>query len=135
DVDLHQSRLPGRYRQSVVSRSRRRSDSGAGTRGDHGGDLRVDGRPLPRDHPPARPARALTARTMICRASGVEEKLPEWAILDPGEDRSRGARVALVGGEAGVAVLLVELEPGGLIALHSTPEASICHVVKGGGTL
>jgi quercetin dioxygenase-like cupin family protein len=32
-------------------------------------------------------------------------------------------------------VLLVELEPGGLIALHSTPEAAVCHVVEGSGTL
>jgi quercetin dioxygenase-like cupin family protein len=72
---------------------------------------------------------------MICRASGVEETRPEWTSLDPGEDPSRGARVALLGGEADVMVLLVELEPGGLIALHSTPAASICHVIDGGGTI
>jgi len=77
----------------------------------------------------------LTARILVCGAAGVEEKLPEWAALDPGENPSRGARVVLVGGAAGVAVLLVELEPGGLIALHSSPEASVCHVVEGGGTL
>jgi quercetin dioxygenase-like cupin family protein len=70
---------------------------------------------------------------MICRASGVEETRPAWTVLDPGEEPSRGAQVALLGGEAGAAVLLVDLAPNGVIALHSTPEAAICHVVDGGG--
>ncbi len=77
----------------------------------------------------------MTARTLVCRASLVEETVPELAILDPGEEPSHGARVSLRAGEAGVALLLVELEPRGLIALHSTPEGSICHVAEGGGTL
>jgi quercetin dioxygenase-like cupin family protein len=77
----------------------------------------------------------MTARTTVCSASGIEEKRHEWTTLDPGEDPSRGAQLAVLGGEAGVAVLLVDLEPGGLIALHSSKDASICHVIEGDGTL
>jgi quercetin dioxygenase-like cupin family protein len=74
----------------------------------------------------------MTGRTMICRASGVEETWPRWTVLDPGENTSSGAQVALLGSDSGVEVLLVDLAPSGLIALHSTPEAAICHVVNGG---
>jgi len=77
----------------------------------------------------------MTARTTICSASGIDEKRQEWTTLDPGEDPSRGARLTLLGGEAGVAVLLVELDPGGVIALHSAPDVSICHVIEGDGTV
>jgi quercetin dioxygenase-like cupin family protein len=74
-------------------------------------------------------------RVVSCGASGVAEKRAEWAPLDPGEDPSRGARLAVLGGADGAAVLLVELEPGGVIAEHATPEAAICHVIEGNGTV
>jgi quercetin dioxygenase-like cupin family protein len=75
------------------------------------------------------------ARVVSCGASGIEEKQAEWAPLDPGDDPSEGARLALLGGEGGVAVLLVELEAGGLIAEHATPEVAVCHVIEGSGTV
>jgi quercetin dioxygenase-like cupin family protein len=77
----------------------------------------------------------MTGRTVICRSSGIEESRAAWIVLDPGDDPSNGAQVAAIGGEAGVAVLLVDLAPSGRIALHSTPEAAICHVVTGGGSV
>jgi quercetin dioxygenase-like cupin family protein len=77
----------------------------------------------------------MTGRTMICRATGVEETRPAWTVLDPGEEPSSGAQVALLGGDAGVAVLLCDLEPSAFVALHSVAEAAICHVVTGGGSV
>jgi len=52
----------------------------------------------------------MTARLVICGASGVDEKRAEWVPLDPGDEPSDGARLAVVGGAEGVTVLLVELE-------------------------
>ena len=77
----------------------------------------------------------MTARVVACGASGIDEKRAEWIPLDPGEDASEGARLAILGGESGVTVLLVELEAGGMIAEHATAEVSICHVIEGGGTV
>jgi quercetin dioxygenase-like cupin family protein len=77
----------------------------------------------------------MTGRTMICRAAGVEETRPAWTVLDPGEEPSSGAQVALLGGDADVAVLLCDLAPKAFVALHSVPEAAICHVVAGGGSV
>jgi quercetin dioxygenase-like cupin family protein len=75
------------------------------------------------------------ARVVSCGASGVDEKVPEWVALDPADEPSRGARLAMLGGAGGVAVLLVELEAGGVVAEHATPDVSVCHVVEGGGTV
>jgi quercetin dioxygenase-like cupin family protein len=77
----------------------------------------------------------MTARVVACGASGIDEKRAEWIPLDPGEDPSEGARLAILGGESGVTVLLVELEADGFIAEHATPEVSICHVIEGAGTV
>lgn len=77
----------------------------------------------------------MTGRTMICRSSGVEETSSEWAALDPGEEPSTGAQIALLGGDGGVAVLLCELAPDAFVALHDVPEAAICHVMTGGGSV
>jgi quercetin dioxygenase-like cupin family protein len=74
-------------------------------------------------------------RVLTCGASGVDEKRAEWAALDPGEEPSRGARLAVLGGGEGVTVLLVELEPDALLAQHATPETAICHVIEGSGTV
>ena len=74
-------------------------------------------------------------RVVVCGASGTEERHPDWAALDPGEDPSHGAQLALLGGAESVLVLLVELEAGGLVALHATADVSVCYVVKGGGTV
>jgi quercetin dioxygenase-like cupin family protein len=76
-----------------------------------------------------------TARVVTCGASGVDEKRAEWVPLDPGEEPSEGARLAILGGESGVTVLLVELEADGFIAEHATPDVSICHVIEGAGTV
>src|SRR5206468_221923 len=62
-------------------------------------------------------------------------KRADWVPLDPGEEPSEGARLAILGGESGVTVLLVELEADGFIAEHATPEVSVCHVIEGGGTV
>jgi quercetin dioxygenase-like cupin family protein len=75
----------------------------------------------------------MTARVVICGATGVDEKRAEWMPLDPGEEPSEGARLAVVGGANGVTVLIVELEAEGFIAEHATPEVSVCHVIEGGG--
>jgi len=77
----------------------------------------------------------MRARVVACGASGVDEKRAEWVPLDPGEEPSEGARLAVLGGANGVTVLLVELEADGFIAEHATPEVSICHVIEGGGTV
>ena len=77
----------------------------------------------------------MTARVVGCGRSGVDETRAEWVSLDPGEEPSEGARLAVIGGANGVTVLLVELEPDGFIAEHATPEVSICHVVEGSGTV
>jgi quercetin dioxygenase-like cupin family protein len=77
----------------------------------------------------------MTARLVRCGASGVDEKRAEWVPLDPGEDPSEGARLAVVGGANGVTVLLVELEAEGFIAEHATSEVSVCHVIEGDGTV
>ena len=77
----------------------------------------------------------MTARVVACGASGADEKHAEWVPLDPGEEPSEGARLAVLGGANGVTVLLVELEAEGLIAEHSTPEVSVCHVVEGSGSV
>jgi quercetin dioxygenase-like cupin family protein len=77
----------------------------------------------------------MTARVIVCGASGVDEKRSEWTPLDPGDEPSQGARLALLGGASSVAVLLVELEPSGVIAQHATPDVSICHVIEGEGTV
>ena len=74
-------------------------------------------------------------RVVACGASGVDEKQADWAPLDPGDEPSTGARLAVLGGADGVTVLLVELDPGGCIAEHATREAAICHVVEGSGTV
>jgi quercetin dioxygenase-like cupin family protein len=74
-------------------------------------------------------------RVVSCGASGVGEKRADWVALDPGDDPSRGARLAVLGGAGGVTVLLVELEPDGLIAEHATAEAAVCHVIEGSGTV
>jgi len=72
---------------------------------------------------------------VTCGGSGVDEKRAEWVPLDPGEEPSEGARLAVVGVADGVTVLLVELEAEGFIAEHATPEVSVCHVIEGGGTV
>jgi hypothetical protein len=77
----------------------------------------------------------VTARLVTCGASGVDEKRAEWVPLDPGEEPSEGARLAVVGGANGVTILLVELEAEGFIAEHATPEVSVCHVIEGAGTV
>jgi quercetin dioxygenase-like cupin family protein len=77
----------------------------------------------------------MTARLVTCGASGVDEKRADWVPLDPGEEPSEGARLAVVGGANGVTVLLVELEAEGFIAEHATPEVSVCHVIEGDGTV
>ncbi len=74
-------------------------------------------------------------RVLSCGAEGVDEKRADWAPLDPGDEPSRGARLAILGGGEGVTVLLVELEPDALLAEHTTPEAAICHVIEGSGTV
>jgi quercetin dioxygenase-like cupin family protein len=43
--------------------------------------------------------------------------------------------LAILGGGPGVTVLLVDLEPDALLAEHATPEAAICHVIEGSGTV
>jgi quercetin dioxygenase-like cupin family protein len=77
----------------------------------------------------------MTARVVACGSSGIDEKQAEWVPLDPGEEASDGARLAVLGGENGVTVLLVELDAEGFIAEHATPEVAICHVIEGGGTV
>jgi len=74
-------------------------------------------------------------RVLSCGSTGVAEKRADWASLDPGDEPSRGARLAILGGGEGVTVLLVELEPDALLAEHATPEAAICHVIEGSGTV
>ena len=74
-------------------------------------------------------------RVLSCGATGVDEKRRTGAPLDPGDEPSRGARLAILGGGEGVTVLLVELEPDALLAEHATPEAAICHVIEGSGTV
>ncbi len=76
-----------------------------------------------------------TARVVTCGASGVDEKRADWVPLDPGEEPSEGARLAILGGENGTTVLIVELDAEGFIAEHATPEVSICHVIEGAGTV
>jgi quercetin dioxygenase-like cupin family protein len=76
-----------------------------------------------------------TARLVACGPSGVGERRAEWVPLDPGEDPSEGARLAVLGGADGVTVLLVELDAGGFLAEHATPEVAICHVIEGDGTV
>ena len=63
-----------------------------------------------------------------------EDALGYWD-LEPGDEPSRGASLAMLGGAGGVAVLLVELAAGGVVAEHTTPDVSVCHVVEGGGTV
>jgi quercetin dioxygenase-like cupin family protein len=75
------------------------------------------------------------ARVVSCGASGLDEKVADWVPLDPGDEPSRGASLAMLGGAGGVAVLLVELAAGGVVAEHTTPDVSVCHVVEGGGTV
>ena len=75
------------------------------------------------------------SRVVSCAASGVGEVQTEWVVLDPGENPSRGARLAVLGGSNGVTVLLVELERDGLIAEHQTAEAAICYVIQGTGSV
>jgi quercetin dioxygenase-like cupin family protein len=75
------------------------------------------------------------SRVLSCGSSGVDEKRADWAPLDPGTEPSRGARLAILGGGDGVTVLLVDLEPGGLIAEHATAETAICHVIEGSGSV
>jgi quercetin dioxygenase-like cupin family protein len=75
------------------------------------------------------------ARVVSCGPSGIDEKVSEWVPLDPGDEPSRGARLAMLGSAGGVAVLLVELEAGGVVAEHATPDVSVCHVVEGDGTV
>jgi quercetin dioxygenase-like cupin family protein len=77
----------------------------------------------------------MTTRLVTCGTSGVDEKRAEWVPLDPGEEPSEGARLAVVGGSNGVTVVLVELEAEGFIAEHATPEVSVCHVIEGAGTV
>jgi quercetin dioxygenase-like cupin family protein len=77
----------------------------------------------------------MTARLVTCGASGVDEKRADWVPLDPGEEPSEGARLAVIGGANGVTVLIVELEAEGFIAEHATPEVSVCHVIEGAGTV
>ena len=77
----------------------------------------------------------MPARVVACGASGTDEKRAEWIPLNPGEEASEGARLAILGGESGVTVLVVELEADGFIAEHATPEVSVCHVIEGGGTV
>ena len=74
-------------------------------------------------------------RLVSCGAAGVGERQADWVALDPGDEPSAGARLAILGGAEGVTVLLVELEAGGVIAEHATAEAAICHVVEGNGTV
>jgi quercetin dioxygenase-like cupin family protein len=76
-----------------------------------------------------------SARVVVCAASGIDEKVADWVPLDTGEDSSDGARLAVLGGAGGVGVLLVELEAGGVIGRHATPEVSVCHVIEGDGTV
>jgi quercetin dioxygenase-like cupin family protein len=76
-----------------------------------------------------------SARVVVCAASGIDEKGADWVPLDTGEDPSDGARLAVLGGAGGVGVLLVELEAGGVIGRHATPEVSVCHVIEGDGTV
>jgi len=76
-----------------------------------------------------------SARVVVCGASGIDEKGADWVPLDTGEDPSEGARLAVLGGAGGVGVLLLELEPGGVIGRHATPEVSVCHVIEGDGTV
>ena len=75
------------------------------------------------------------SRLVSCGASGVSEKQLEWVELAPGTEPSTGALLAILGGGQGAAGLLVTLEADGLIAEHATPEAAICHVVEGNGTV
>jgi quercetin dioxygenase-like cupin family protein len=77
----------------------------------------------------------MTARVVACGVSGIDEKSADWVPLDPGEEPSEGARLAVLGGANGVTVLLVELEADGFIAEHATAEAAICHVIEGAGTV
>jgi quercetin dioxygenase-like cupin family protein len=77
----------------------------------------------------------MTPRVVACGASGIDEKRADWVALDPGEEPSEGARLAVLGGANGVTVLLVELEANGFIAEHATPEVSVCHVIEGTGTV
>jgi quercetin dioxygenase-like cupin family protein len=77
----------------------------------------------------------MSARVIACGSSGVDEKRAEWVPLDPGDEPSEGARLAVVGGAAGVNVLIVELDAGGFISKHATPEVSVCHVVEGSGAV
>ena len=77
----------------------------------------------------------MNARVVTCDTSGVDEKRAEWVPLDPGDEPSEGARLAVLGGANGVTVLVVELEAEGYIAEHATPEVSICHVIEGAGTV
>ena len=51
-------------------------------------------------------------RVLSCGAAGVDEKRADWAPLDPGDQPSRGARLAILGGGEGVTVLLVEPRAG-----------------------
>jgi quercetin dioxygenase-like cupin family protein len=76
-----------------------------------------------------------TARLVACGPSGVGERRAEWVALDPGEEPSEGVRLAVLGGSDGVTVLLVELDAGGFLAEHATPEVAICHVIEGAGTV
>jgi quercetin dioxygenase-like cupin family protein len=76
------------------------------------------------------------ARVVVCGASGVDEKQSDWVPLDTGvDDPSEGARLTVLGGAGGVGVLLVELEAGGVIGRHATPEVSVCHVIEGNGSV
>ena len=38
------------------------------------------------------------ARVVSCGASGTNEKVAEWVTLDPGDEPSRGASLAMLGG-------------------------------------
>jgi len=77
-----------------------------------------------------------SARVVVCGGSGIDEKRADWVPLDTGaDDPSEGARLAVLGGAGGVGALLVELEPGGVIGRHATPEVSVCHVIEGDGTV
>src|SRR5260370_40635931 len=77
----------------------------------------------------------MTARVVACGASGIDEKRADWVPLDPGEEPSEGARLAILGGESGATALLVELEADGFIAEHATPEVPVCVVTEGRGTV
>jgi quercetin dioxygenase-like cupin family protein len=74
-------------------------------------------------------------RVLVFGVAGTEERHPDWTALDPGDDPSRGAQLAVLGGAGSVLVLLVELEADAFVALHATPDAAVCHVVEGGGTV